>query len=316
MTRFLSRLGSIVVTLFLLSVIVFSLQLLLPGDPASALAGEDRSPETIAAIRERFGLNDPLPVQYFHWLANALHGNLGMSMRFNVSIADLLQEKLPVTFQLATMALFFAIAVGVSAGILAAVFEGTVADHALSLMSVLAFSIPNFWLGILMIMVVSVNWGLLPASGYVSPFVDPVQSFATMLMPAIVLGSQLSAVLMRHTRSSMIEALNTDYVRTALAKGMPRRRIVLRHALRNALVPVITLGALEFGQLLGGSVLTEFVFTIPGIGKLLVDSVFNRDYPVVQGVVLCSGAIYIGLSLLADLAYVALDPRIRRRASS
>jgi peptide/nickel transport system permease protein len=315
MSRYPSRIASILVTLFLLSVIVFSLQLLLPGDPATALAGEDRSPETIAAIRERFGLNDPLPVQYFRWLGNALQGDLGMSMRFNVSIANLLLTKLPVTFQLATTALLFAILLGVTAGIIAAVFEGTVTDQTLGLASILAFSIPNFWLGILLIMVVSVQWGLLPASGYVSPFVDPLQSFMTMLMPALVLGTHLSAVLMRHTRSAMIEALNTDYVRTALAKGMPWWRIVLRHALRNAMVPVVTLGALEFGALLGGSVLTEFVFTIPGIGKLLVDSVFNRDYPVVQGVVMCSGIIYIALSLLADLANTALDPRTRRAVS-
>jgi peptide/nickel transport system permease protein len=165
-------------------------------------------------------------------------------------------------------------------------------------------------------MVVSVQWGLLPASGYVSPLVDPLQSLRTMLMPAAVLGSHLAAVLMRHTRSAMLEALGADYVRTALAKGMPRRRIVLRHALRNALVPVVTLGALEFGQLLGGSVLTEYVFTIPGVGKLLVDSVFNRDYPVVQGVVVCSGVIYIGLNLIADLAYVLLDPRTRHGATT
>ncbi len=315
MNRVAGRLASIVATLFLLSVIVFSLQLLLPGDAASALAGEDRSPETLAAIRERFGLNDPLPVQYFHWLANALHGNLGMSMRFDVSIISLLGQKLPVTFQLATMSLFFAILTGVVAGVLAAEFEDGFVDRALGLVSVLVFSIPNFWLGILFIMLFSVQLGWLPASGYVSPLVDPWHSFVVLLMPSVVLGGQLSAILMRHTRSAMIEALNADYVRTALAKGVPRSRIVIRHALRNALVPVITLGALEFGQLLGGSVLTEFIFTVPGIGKLLVDSVFNRDFPVVQGIVLCSGVVYILLSLLADVAYVLLDPRIRRSAA-
>jgi peptide/nickel transport system permease protein len=315
MTRFLSRLVSVVVTLLLLSLIVFSLQLLLPGDPATILAGEDRSPETIAAIRERYGLDQPLVAQYFRWLSNAVQGDLGTSMRFNVTVSELLLTKLPVTFQLATLALLFAVVIGVTAGILAAVYEGTTTDHALNALSVLGFSIPTFWLGILLIMVVAVQWGLLPASGYVSPLVDPLQSLLTMLMPAAVLGNHLATVLMRHTRSAMIEALNADYVRTALAKGMPRRRIVLRHALRNALVPVVTLGALEFGQLLGGSVLTEFVFTVPGIGKLLVDSVFNRDYPVVQGVVICSGAIYIVLNFLADLAYALLDPRSREGAA-
>jgi peptide/nickel transport system permease protein len=237
-------------------------------------------------------------------------------MRFNETVAGLLASKLPVTCQLAAMALVFATIFGVGAGTVAAVYEGSAVDHALSVINVVAFSIPSFWLGILLIMIVSVQWGLLPASGYVSPLVDPLQSFRTMLMPAAVLGSHLAAVLMRHTRSAMLEALGADYVRTALAKGMPRRRIVLRHALRNALVPVVTLGALEFGQLLGGSVLTEYVFTIPGVGKLLVDSVFNRDYPVVQGVVICSGVIYIALNLIADLAYVLLDPRTRHGATT
>ncbi|MEP0323046.1 ABC transporter permease [Bauldia litoralis] len=312
---FLSPLASIVATLFLLSIVVFCLQLLLPGDIASILAGEDRSPETLAAISERFGLDQPIPVQYVRWLGNALQGDLGMSMRFNQPVSTLVLSKLPVTFQLATMALIFAILIGVTSGIIAAVFAGTAIDQTLGVFSILGFSIPNFWLGILLIMVVSVQWGLLPASGYVSPFVDPWQSFRTMLMPAFVLGSQLAAVLMRHTRSAMIEVLHSDYVRTAHAKGMPRWRIIIKHALRNALVPVVTLGALEFGQLLGGSVLTEWIFTIPGIGKLLVDAVFNRDYPIVQAVVLCSGAIYITLNLLADIAYVFLDPRTRRGAT-
>ena len=311
----LARIGSILVTLILLSMVVFSLQLLLPGDPAAVLAGEDRSPETIASIRERFGLDQPLPVQYVRWLGNAVQGDLGTSMRFNQPVVALVLSKLPVTFQLAVMALVIAILLGVTAGVFAAVYRGTAVDQTLTIFSVMGFSIPNFWLGILLIMVVSVQWGLLPPSGYVSPFVDPWQSFRTMLMPAFVLGTGLAAILMRHTRSAMIEALDTDYVRTALAKGMPRRRIILRHALRNALVPVITLGALEFGQLLGGSILTEYVFSVPGIGKLLVDSVYNRDYPVVQAVVLCSGAVYISLNLLADLAQAALDPRIRRGAA-
>ena len=311
----LARIGSILVTLVLLSMVVFSLQLLLPGDPATVLAGEDRSPETIASIRERFGLDQPLPVQYVRWLGNAVQGDLGTSMRFNQPVVALVLSKLPVTFQLAIMALVIAILLGVTAGVFAAVYRGTAVDQTLTIFSVMGFSIPNFWLGILLIMVVSVQWGLLPPSGYVSPFVDPWQSFRTMLMPAFVLGTGLAAILMRHTRSAMIEALDTDYVRTALAKGMPRRRIILRHALRNALVPVITLGALEFGQLLGGSILTEYVFSVPGIGKLLVDSVYNRDYPVVQAVVLCSGAVYITLNLLADLAQAALDPRIRKGAA-
>jgi len=290
---------------------VFGLQQLLPGDPAVVLAGEDKTPETIAAIRARYRLDDPVPVRYARWLGDVLSGDLGQSMRLNMSTRDLLAQKLPVTLQLATMALLIAIAIGVTAGVVAAIRVDTAVDHAASLLGMLGLSIPNFWLGILLIMLVSVQWGLLPASGYVGPLEDPLGNLQTMIMPAFVLGNHIAAVLMRHTRSAMLEILNSDYVRTARAKGLSESRVVLRHGLRNALLPVVTLGALEFGQLLGGSVLTEFVFSVPGIGKLIVDSVFNRDFAIVQAVVLCSAAVYIALNLLADLAYAWLDPRLR-----
>jgi peptide/nickel transport system permease protein len=308
----IGRLFSIALTLLLLSILVFALQQLLPGDPAVVLAGEDKSPETIAAIRALYGLDQPLPMQFLKWLGNLLHGDFGISMRLNRSVASLLAEKLPVTLQLAVMALLVGIIVGVPAGVIAAVNVDRPADGIANLLSIIGMSVPNFWLGILFIMVFSVQLGWLPASGYVSPLQDPVASLRAMIMPAVVLGTQVAAVLMRHTRSAMIEVLNADYIRTARAKGIGPARIILRHALRNALVPVVTLGALEFGQLLGGSVLTEFVFTVPGIGKLIVDSVFNRDYAVVQAVVLCSGVLYIALNLLADLAQRWLDPRVRR----
>ena len=308
----IARVFSIAVTLLLLSVIVFSLQQLLPGDPAVVLAGEDRSPETIAAITELYGLDRPLPVQYVTWLGNLLQGDLGVSMRLNQPVLGLILEKLPVTIQLALMALIVGMVVGIPAGIIAAVHAGTPVDSALSVMGIVGLSIPNFWLGIIFIMIFSVQLGWLPASGYVSPFVDPIGSLRAMLMPSIVLGTAVAGVLMRHTRSAMIEVLSADFIRTAKAKGLSGYVIIVRHALRNALVPVFTLGALEFGQLLGGSVLTEFVFTVPGIGKLIVDSVFNRDYAVVQAIVLCSGAIYIILNLLADIAQRALDPRSSR----
>jgi peptide/nickel transport system permease protein len=306
-----ARLLSILATLVILSMIVFGLQQLLPGDPALVLAGDDRSPETVAAIRARYHLDQPLIVQYGVWLGNLLQGDLGESMRLNLSVTELLAQKLPVTLQLAVMALLIAILIGVSAGVVAAIRPGSGMDQAVSLLGLIGLSIPSFWLGLLLIMLVSVKWGLLPASGYVSPFQDPLGNLAAMIMPAFVLGIGVAAVLMRHTRSAMIEVLRSDYVRTARAKGLPEGRIVVKHALRNALLPVITLGALQFGQLLGGSVLTEFIFSVPGIGKLIVDSVFNRDYPVVQGVVLCSAVTYIALNLLADLAYAWLDPRLR-----
>lgn len=310
--RAANRLVSILVTLLLLSMLVFGLQQLLPGDPAVVLAGEDRTPETIAAIRDRYGLDQPVPIQYLRWVGNALSGDLGESMRLNQTVLDLILTKLPVTIQLATMALVFAVLIGVSAGVLAALYPNSPIDHVVGVLGTLGLSIPNFWLGILLIMLVSVQWQWLPASGYVSPFEDLLQSLRTLLMPSLVLGTHVAAVLMRHTRSAMLEVLRADYVRTARAKGMRGRHVVFRHALRNALVPVVTVGALEFGQLLGGSVLTEFVFSVPGIGKLIVDSVFNRDFAVVQAVVLVTGMFYILLNLAADLAHYLLDPRVRR----
>ena len=227
------------------------------------------------------------------------------------SVVDLILEKLPVTVQLASMAIVIAIVFGVSAGIVSAVKKDTVWDYAANVFALWGLSTPNFWLGILLIMLFAVKLGWLPASGYVSPFEDLKGNLAAMIMPAFVLGNAFAAVLMRHTRSAMLQVLTADYVRTARAKGLDERVVVLKHALRNALVPVITLGALGFGELLGGTVLTETVFSIPGFGKLIVDAVFNRDYSVVQGVVLFTATVYITLNHLADLAYFLVNPRMR-----
>jgi peptide/nickel transport system permease protein len=209
------------------------------------------------------------------------------------------------------MAIVIAILIGVSAGVISAVKRDTVWDYAANVFALWGLSTPNFWLGIMMILLFAVSLGWLPASGYVSPFEDLKANLAAMIMPAFVLGNSFAAVLMRHTRSAMLQTLNADYVRTARAKGLDERVVVLRHALRNALVPVITLGALGFGELLGGTVLTETIFTVPGFGKLIVDAVFNRDYAVVQGVVLFTATAYITLNLLADLGYFLVNPRMR-----
>jgi peptide/nickel transport system permease protein len=209
------------------------------------------------------------------------------------------------------LAMLVALAIGIPAGIIAAVKHDTAIDYGATMAALWGLSIPNFWLGILLILLFSVELGWLPASGFVSPAESLRQNLLTLLMPAFVLGNALAAALMRHTRSGMLQVLSADYVRTARAKGLSERRVVLRHALRNALVPVITLGALEFGGLLSGAVLTEQVFTIPGFGKLIVDAVFNRDYAVVQGVVLCTALAYIVMNLLADVAYVLVNPRLR-----
>ena len=305
------RLATIIPTLFFVSILIFGLQQLLPGDPAVALAGEDRDPSVIAYLRAKFHLDEPLYMRYFYWANGVLHGDLGESVRIQKPVVDLILEKLPVTLQLATMAIIIAIVIGVPAGILSAVKKDTAWDYCANVFALWGLSTPNFWLGILLIMLFAVKLGWLPASGYVSPFEDLKANLAAMIMPAFVLGNAFAAVLMRHTRSAMLQVLSADYVRTARAKGLDERVVVLRHALRNALVPVITLGALGFGELLGGTVLTETVFTIPGFGKLIVDAVFNRDYSVVQGVVLFTATVYITLNLLADVAYFLVNPRMR-----
>jgi peptide/nickel transport system permease protein len=307
----LQRLATIIPTLIFVSILVFSLQQLLPGDPAVILAGEDRDPSVVAYLHEKLHLDEPLPVRYGYWLFGVLQGDLGESVRIQKPVLDLILEKLPVTVQLASMAIVIAILIGVSMGILSAVKKDTLWDYGASVVALWGLSTPNFWLGIMLILFFAVSLGWLPASGYVSPFEDLGANLAAMVMPAFVLGNAFAAVLMRHTRSAMLQVLNADYVRTARAKGLVERVVVLRHALRNALIPVITLGALAFGELLGGTVLTETVFTIPGFGKLVVDAVFNRDYAVVQGVVLFTATAYITLNLLADLAYFLVNPRMR-----
>jgi peptide/nickel transport system permease protein len=307
----LKRLATIVPTLVFVSMLIFGLQQLLPGDPAKILAGEDQDPGVVAHLRAKLHLDEPLPVRYGLWVGGVLRGDLGESVRTQQPVTELVLQKLPVTLELALLAFTIALLIGVPAGIISAVSRGTAWDSAANALALWGISMPNFWLGILMILLFSVRLGWLPASGYVSPFEDLGANLASLIMPAFVLGNAIAAVLMRHTRSAMLQVLSSDYVRTARSKGLSERVVVLKHALRNALVPIITLGALELGTLLSGAVLTEQVFTIPGFGKLIVDSVFNRDYAVVQGVVLVTATAYITLNLLADLAYFAVNPRLR-----
>lgn len=301
----------VIPTLILVSIIVFGMQKLLPGDPVLALAGEDRDPQTIAFLQEKYRLNDPIITQYVSWLGRILTGDFGISIRTEKPVLDLILEKLPVTLQLAAFAMVIALLIGVPAGIISAVRKGTLTDYSINITALSGLSIPNFWLGILLILVVSVHWQLLPSSGYTSPFEDLRQNIRTMIMPAFVLGTGLAGVLMRHTRSAMLGVLRSDYVRTARAKGLNEKTVILRHALRNALVPIITLTTLLFGELLAGAVLTEQIFTIPGFGKLIVDAVFTRDYAVVQGVVLCTAIGFILMNLIADILYIIVNPRLR-----
>jgi peptide/nickel transport system permease protein len=311
LTFLVRRIATIVPTLIFVSMLIFGLQQLLPGDPAVVLAGEDRDPGVVAYLHEKLHLDEPLPVRYLYWIKGVLHGDLGESLRMQKPVLALILEKLPVTLELACMAILIALVIGIPAGIISAVRRNSAWDYAANVVALWGLSTPNFWLGIMLILLFSVTLGWLPASGFVSPFEDLKGNLAALIMPAFVLGNAIAAVLMRHTRSAMLEVLSSDYVRTARAKGLPERSVVLKHALRNALIPVITLGALELGTLLSGAVLTEQVFTIPGFGKLIVDAVFNRDYAVVQGVVLFTATAYIVLNLFADIAYVIVNPQIR-----
>ncbi|WP_159347712.1 ABC transporter permease [Roseomonas harenae] len=308
----LRRLGQIIPTLLILSVMIFALQQLMPGDPAIIMAGEERGdPQVLAEIRAELMLDRPVWEQYAAWLWRLLHGDLGFSWRIRQPVGSLILEKLPVTLQLGTMAFVIAVAIGVPAGVISAAYRDRPADWAANGIALAGISTPNFWLGIMMILLFSVQLGWLPPSGYVPLSEDWRQSLATTIMPAFVLGGGIAGVFMRHTRAAMIGALGQDYVRTARAKGLPERTVIGRHALRNALIPVVTLGTIELGRLLAGAVLTEQIFSIPGFGKLIVDAVFNRDYPVVQGVVVTTAVIFVSLSLIGDMLYMAINPRLR-----
>ncbi|CAH2776368.1 MAG: ABC transporter, permease protein 1 (cluster 5, nickel/peptides/opines) [uncultured Caballeronia sp.] len=299
-------------TLILVSMMIFGLQKMLPGDPIMAMASEDQNPQVIATLRLKYHLDEPMPVQYALWVKDILYGDLGTSLRTGVPVTKLIAQKLPVTLQLAIMAMIFVIGIGMPLWVLSAANKGKALDYGANVLALTGMSIPNFWLGIILIFLVSVKWQLLPSSGYVSPTEDFWLSIKTMLMPAFVFGAALGAQLMRHTRSAMLSVLRSDYICTARAKGLLRGTVVVKHGFRNALISIVTVLALLFGELLAGAVLTEQVFTIPGFGKLVVDAVFNRDYAVVQGVVLVTAVGFIVVNLFADVLYVLLNLRLRK----
>ena len=306
----LRRVGISLVTLFAASVVVFVGVRALPGDPAVAMSAESSSPRALDAIRVEYGLDKPLPVQYATWVAHAARGDLGTSPKTGLSVSESLVQRLPITLELTLLALLIAVAIGVPFGILAATRRGSLADYTASTTALAGLSVPHFWLGILFILLFAVKLGWLPASGFV-PLYDPIGNLSHMIMPAFVLALGLAAVVMRQMRSAMLESLGADYVRTARAKGLSEGSVVGLHALRNSLITVVTVVGLQLGALISGAVITEQIFIIPGIGKLTIDSVFSRDYPTLQGVVLVTATGYILANLLVDVAYSLLNPRIR-----
>jgi peptide/nickel transport system permease protein len=305
----LRKAGAALIVVFLASVLVFVGVRAIPGDPALAYASEDRDPKVLAAIREKYGLNDPLPVQYVKWAGLALQGDLGTDSR-GLPVAETIRTRIPLTLELAGLALLIGTVVGIGAGVIAAVRRGKPSDYAATTGALLGLSVPHFWLGLLMILVFAVNLNWLPASGYVPFSEDPVENLKHMIMPALVLGLGLSAVLMRQMRSAMLDSLGADYVRTARAKGLSEWSVVGKHALRNSLITVTTVIGLQLGALISGAVVTEQIFGIAGFGRLTVDSVAQRDYALLQGVVLVAAVGYVVVNLLVDLTYSFINPRI------
>jgi peptide/nickel transport system permease protein len=312
----LNRLWQSLVTLLLATIVVFLGVRALPGDPALALAGEDRDPESLRAIRQQYGLDQSMLVQFWQFVSHAARGDLGTSIRSGESVNTMLRSALPVTIELSILAILVASLIGVGTGVVAAVRRGRPAEWAANALALLGLSVPNFWLGLMAILYLSVALRLFPASGFVPFFSDPIGNLHHLVLPACILGTGLSAVIMRQTRSSMLDALSADYIRTAEAKGLPPRAVVGRHALRNSLIVVVTIVGLQLGALISGAVVTERIFALPGFGKLTVDAVFQRDYPVIQAVVLVTATAYIVINLLVDLLYSVIDPRIRVRGEA
>src|SRR5918994_1751617 len=311
----LRKAGAALIVVFLASVLVFVGVRAIPGDPALAYAAEDRDPEVLAAIREKYGLDEPIPFQYVRWVGLVVQGDLGTDNR-GLPVAETIVTRIPLTLELAALAMLIGGVVGITAGVIAAVRRGKPSDYAATTVALLGLSVPHFWLGLLMIIVFAVNLNWLPAGGYVSFREDPIGNLEHMLMPAIVLGAGLSAVLMRQMRSAMLDSLGADYVRTARAKGLSEWSVVGKHALRNSLITVTTVIGLQLGALISGAVITEQIFGIAGFGRLTVDSIAQRDYALLQAVVLVVAVGYVVVNLLVDLLYSYLNPRIRVAGTS
>ena len=312
MRRYLfDRAWQSLVTLLLATLVVFLGIRALPGDPALALAGEDRTPEALRAIRQEYGLDQSLPVQFWSFVRQLVHGQLGTSIRTGVPVSSMMRTALPVTIELSLIAIVIAIIVGVGAGVVAAAQRGRPAEWLANGVALIGLSIPHFWLGLIAILYLSVATGLFPASGFVPLLEDPIGNLHHLVLPAVILGTGLAAVIMRQTRSSMLDSLATDYVRTARAKGLRPGAIIGRHALRNSLIVVVTIVGLQLGALISGAVVTEQIFGLPGFGKMTIDAVFQRDYPVIQAVVLVTATAYIVINFLVDMLYSLIDPRIR-----
>jgi len=310
--RFLfHRILQMIPVLFFVSLIIFVLINLIPGDAARVFLGEEATPDAVAALRHELGTDRPLYVQYARWVGGMLQGNFGHSFKDNTPVLPTLLQKIPVTGELTGAALVVAWVIAIPAGVVAAWRQRTATDYGASAAALLGLSIPNFWLGIMAIYLFAVDLHWLPASGWTPLTVDASRNLRALVMPACVLGLVLAAVVMRQLRSSMIEVLSADFVRTAKAKGLGGRVVLIRHTLRNAVIPVITVMGIQMGTLLGGAVITETIFAVPGLGQLAVNSIYTRDFPMLEGVVMFSALSILLVNLLVDIVYSLIDPRIK-----
>jgi peptide/nickel transport system permease protein len=308
----LNRLLQLVPVLFLVSFIVFFVVHLIPGDPVVIMLGEDQQdPQVVEALRKEFGFDQPIHVQYLRWLGQTLRGDLGQSLRSKRPVLDIIIERYPATVYLALGSLLLGLAIAIPAGAMAAVKQNTPYDYAAMLFALFGISVPNFWFALLLILGLGIYLGWFPTMGYVAPGTDPLRFMQHMALPAIVLGTDIASATTRYIRAEMLEQLRLDYVRTARAKGLPPRRVLCRHALRNSLIAAVTVVGLHVGRLLGGSTVVETVFAWPGLARLVLDAVYARDYPVLQGAVLFLAVSYVIVNLLVDLMYRWLDPRVR-----
>jgi peptide/nickel transport system permease protein len=285
---------------------------MIPGDPITAMLGMDATPEAVAVLRAKYDLDAPLPIRFLSWFGHLLTGDLGRSIQTGREVAGMVTTALVPTMELGFAALIISLLIAIPAGVISAAKRNRAPDYFVSVLSLAGLSLPSFWLGILLILFFSIRLQIFPSSGYVPFNVDPFSALWHMTLPAITLGVAMAASTMRMTRAAMLDVLTADYIRTARAKGLPWHKVVWKHGLRNALIPVTTLVGLQLGQLMGGVVVTETVFAWPGIGKLTVDAIFARDFPVVQGAILISAALFVAINLVTDLVYTVLDPRLRK----
>ena len=312
MRSLITRILSLLPVLFGLCVLSFTLLAMIPGDPVTAMLGLEADPSAAAALRQKFALDQPLPLRFLAWFGHLLTGDLGRSIQTGRPVLNMVATAMIPTMELGFVALLISLLIAIPAGVISASHRNSLADYSVSVFSLAGLSLPSFWLAILLILFLSITIPIFPSSGYVAFTEDPLGALMHIALPALTLGVAMAAATMRMTRAAMLEVMSADYIRTAKAKGLTKRRVIWRHALRNALIPVTTLVGLQIGQLMGGVVVTETVFAWPGIGKLTVDAIFARDFPVVQGAILASAVLFVVINLVTDILYATLDPRLRR----